>query len=446
MQTRLRKQGFTLIELLVVIAIIALLAALLLPAITKAREAARAAQCQANLKNIGVSLFKYSTRNPGGRYCSGASDFRRDGCMDTYGWVADIVNIGDGNMNESLDPSNPLKGSEKLNDLIGRDTADAKDGAPATRLSAGICGKSDWKGATGGGSGTTFAGTDPDTSARAELISRYFITQGYNTNYAAGYHLVRGMVKTVKAASGTTDLVTVAGGYKGLGGSTGPLSAQVMDRSRVSSSNVGFIGCAGAGDVDEAILVGTLGHGPGVTIQGDASMVLSGTPAIVFNKGSDDTTTFIEQGDLLSEAFNDGPAYVADATRGTAVPAGAVKLMEDSVALNFQLECERGEPTTSACAAPTGNAGSVGNNLYLQDTRDWYAIHQGSVNVLMADGSVKIFNDTNADGYLNPGFALSDNAEPQFSGYVGSNVEMRPDEFFAGMFLNDMFFKGTFED
>ena len=124
--TRTRENGFTLIELLVVIAIIALLAALLLPAITKAREAARQAQCQANLKNIGVGLFKYSTRSPGGAYCSGASDFRRDGCMDTYGWVADIVNIGDGNMNESLDPSNPLKGSEKLNDLIGKTTNDNK--------------------------------------------------------------------------------------------------------------------------------------------------------------------------------------------------------------------------------------------------------------------------------------------------------------------------------
>ena len=137
--SRMRKSGFTLIELLVVIAIIALLAALLLPAITKAREAARQAQCQANLKNIGVGLFKYSTRSPGGAYCSGASDFRRDGCMDTYGWVADIVNVGDGNMNESLDPSNPLKGSEKLNDLLGKDTSDAKDNAPATRLDSGIC-------------------------------------------------------------------------------------------------------------------------------------------------------------------------------------------------------------------------------------------------------------------------------------------------------------------
>lgn len=454
--SRMRKEGFTLIELLVVIAIIALLAALLLPAITKAREAARQAQCQANLKNVGVALFKYSNRNPSGAYCSGASDFRRDGCMDTYGWVADLVNIGDGNMNESLDPSNPLKGSEKLNDLIGKTTNDNKDGAPDARLQSGICGKDGnlstgggWAGISGGAA-TEFAGTPADTDARAELVSRYFVSQGYNTNYAAGYHLVRGMVKTLKAGSGTTFLQTVGGGYKGLGGSTGPLSASVMDRSRVSSSNVGFIGCAGAGDIDEAILVATLGHGPGVTIQGDTSITLSGNPATTFGKGSDDSVTFIEQGELLTEAFNDGPAYTK--SDGT-----AVKLMEDNVTLNFQLECERSEPTTAACAAPFGeaSAGTVGtapslsapeNGIYLQDTRDWYAIHQGSLNLLMGDGSVKVFYDDNADGYLNPGFAVSDNADPARSGYVGDNVEMTNDQFFGGMFLNDLFFKGTFED
>ncbi|MDF1840581.1 MAG: DUF1559 domain-containing protein [Rubripirellula sp.] len=450
--TRTRKEGFTLIELLVVIAIIALLAALLLPAITKAREAARQAQCQANLKNIGVGLFKYSTRSPAGAYCSGASDFRRDGCMDTYGWVADIVNIGDGNMNESLDPSNPLKGSEKLNDLIGRTTSDNKDGAPDARLLAGICGKdgtAGWNGVSGGGA-PEFAGTAVNSSARAELVSRYFLSNGYNTNYAAGYHLVRGMVKTLKAGGGTTFLQTVGGGYKGLGGSTGPLTANVMDRSRVSSSNVGFIGCAGAGDIDEAIAVATIGHGPGVTIQGDNSMTDS-LVATTFEKGNDDTVTYIEQGELLTEAFNDGPAYTkADGT--------AVKLMENFVTLVPQLECERGEPTTAACAAPYGQAtaGTAGtdpgtlstpeNGIYLQDTRDWYAIHQGSLNLLMADGSVKIFYDTNADGYLNPGFDVSDNADPARSGYVGDNVEMGNDQFFGGIFLNDMFFKGTFED
>jgi prepilin-type N-terminal cleavage/methylation domain-containing protein/prepilin-type processing-associated H-X9-DG protein len=71
MKLRRAKRGFTLIELLVVIAIIAILASILFPVFARARENARRASCQSNLKQLALGVFQYAQDYDG--HLSGAS-------------------------------------------------------------------------------------------------------------------------------------------------------------------------------------------------------------------------------------------------------------------------------------------------------------------------------------------------------------------------------------
>jgi len=92
------RRGFTLIELLVVIAIIAILAAILFPVFAQAREKARQAACQSNLKQLGAGLMMYAQdfdeRFPSSsaNITGGAHDCPVMGARAAYGgWTGNLL-------------------------------------------------------------------------------------------------------------------------------------------------------------------------------------------------------------------------------------------------------------------------------------------------------------------------------------------------------------------
>ncbi|MEC7108894.1 MAG: hypothetical protein VXX11_02675, partial [Planctomycetota bacterium] len=219
-------------------------------------------------------------------------------------------------------------------------------------------------------------------------------------------------------------------GLKGLSTTRGPLTRRVAESGAITLSMIGVLGDSAPGDVDEAILAFNISY----------SASLEDGSADPFAQGSVAAKEFLTQGSLLSEAFNDGPAYY----NATNV---AISLAPQQGSLTAQ---KIAETSGGQLPPPTGPSGS---GTYLQDTRDWFAVHgsgkKKTANILFADGSTRVFTDFNGDGFLNPGFAVPKNlTDAQYGGigYRGPEVEIGPESMFNGVFLIKTDKLNVFED
>jgi prepilin-type N-terminal cleavage/methylation domain-containing protein/prepilin-type processing-associated H-X9-DG protein len=337
-----KRGGFTLVELLVVIAIIGLLVALLLPALSSARQSAIAAGANTSLNGFGRSALITADQDVAerGQLSTGAFDQLRDGDVRRVGWVADVIKNKVVNPGKALDASNPSKVNEKVADYTGAATT-------------GSVNKTRWKTKT---SGVNFGGTNGPSDVTSAAQKQKIWDDGHNTNFCTTWHYSRG---DVLGSSGTVpadmDFSSADPSKCPLDGD-GPLSESKLMKTTVSRDLIACIGNSRNGDSGDSLVTQTYAD----TIN-----------TFVGLTGADGNPPLLKAGDYTVESFTDGMA---------AVPV-------DAVAADIGIASQTDEPNNRLHElndiVPIVGGRKSGDGKYVG----------GSAQILFADGHVAKVRD-----------------------------------------------------
>jgi hypothetical protein len=466
-------------DVLLILLVLIVVGIIIPPAILYQREESRASTCENNLRQFGIGMNIFGERDARKRYCSGAFDWKRDGCPDTNSWIGNLVDLGAAEPGKMLCPANKVRGLNTLNDLIGSDprTAVGPESIsmpPTLTHTAGV--KQGWitdticrNFVTTLADGTANEdGTLANGSPGRISVVRQAIADGYNSNYAASWFLVR---QTPRFTRGSDDIakylkknisendsgpyarppsgfqkvasrIFMKGNQIDLSGAFEGLTVRFAEKSHVATSAIPLLGDAAEDRAPEAVLSETL------------------SPTLL-------------AGQRLGKSFGAGPVFwvkgakppqLAPLMRICSVDEFDPKLggLVDIKTIAFDdtlpLPDKEGMGGVDFNTPPDGvfepldapfAYGGLDDNLILQDTRAFQSVHTQwktkFVVMVFADASTKRVYDNNRDGFLNPGFPidkkLGKTVLETSVGYTNIQTEVGPATMYNGPYLDFTFIK-----